>query len=251
MEKYLIEIKKTLNIIFENYKTKISNPGVLLSGGIDSSTITALVNKNFDKFTILSFGTKNTKDKKFIEIMCKFLNKEFVWIEIEKNDLEKNIEKVKEILIKNKIDSGKMQTSLALGYFLIFQKAAELGIKQIITGQGPDIIMAGYNKYKNISIEKINEEIKKDLPLLEIDGKRDNAMANFFNIKLFNPYLEKEFVDLAINIPAEFKLKNNIEKFILREFAKTLNVPEEIIARPKKAFQYSTGIQNLVEKIIQ
>jgi hypothetical protein len=56
--------------------------------------------------------------------------------------------------------------------------------------------LAGYHKYKNISKNNINEEIKKDLPLLEIDKKRDSGVAKFFNIKLVNPYLEKDLLTL-------------------------------------------------------
>lgn len=251
MEKYVQEIEINLNKVFERYKKEIvTPPGVLLSGGIDSSIITTLVNNNFQNYFILSFGTKNTKDKKFIEIMCKFLKKDFTWIEITDKEINENIKKVQEILKDKNIDSGKMQTSLALGYFLIFKKAHELGIKQIITGQGPDITFAGYNKYKKMTDTEIEKEIVKDLPLLEIDGKRDSSMANYFNIKLYNPYLEKDFLDFSLTVPAKYKLVNGVEKYITRQFAKKLGIPEEIVTRPKKAFQYSTGIQNLVEKLI-
>jgi len=212
MEIYLEQMTKTLEYLFTKYQNEIASPGVLLSGGIDSSTITQLINTHFNQNTILSFGTKKTKDKPFVELFCKNINKDYVWLEIEKNDILENKDTVAKLLEKNNIDTNTMQISLATGYFLIFKKAQKLGIKTIFTGQGPDILLGGYNMYKQIKIEDVNAKIINDLPLLEIDGKRDDAMADYFGIKLINPYLEKEFVDLALKIPAEYKIHNNVEK---------------------------------------
>lgn len=249
MENYLELMNTTLTYLFDKYQKNIDNPGVLLSGGIDSSTIVQLMNKHFKKCTILSFGTNKTKDKPYVELFCKKNDQDFVWLEIDKENVLANKKTVIELLEINNIDTNTMQISLATGYFLIFKKAHELGIKTIFTGQGPDILLGGYNMYKQINIEEVNNKIASDLPLLEVDGKRDNAMANYFGIKLINPYLEKEFIELSLKIPGQYKIKNNIEKYILRKFAEKIGVPKEIVDRPKKAFQYSTGIQNLYKSL--
>lgn len=249
MENYLELMNTTITHLFDKYQKDIDNPGVLLSGGIDSSTITQLVNKYFKKNTILSFGTNKTKDKPFVELFCRKNNQDFIWLEIDKENISANKKIVIELLNENNIDTNTMQISLATGYFLIFKKAHDLGIKTIFTGQGPDILLGGYNMYKKINVEDINAKIEKDLPLLEVDGNRDNAMANYFGIKLINPYLEKEFIELSLKIPGQYKIKNNIEKYILRKFAEKIGVPKEIVDRPKKAFQYSTGIQNLYKSL--
>jgi asparagine synthase (glutamine-hydrolysing) len=249
MEIYLEQMAEILEYLFCKYKNKFDNPGILLSGGIDSSTIAQLVNNHFNENTILSFGTKKTKDRPFVELFCKNTNKNYEWIEIEKNDILENKNTVIELLKKISIDANTMQISLATGYFLVFKKAQKLGIKTIFTGQGPDILLGGYSMYKKIIPSEINAKIETDLPLLVIDGKRDNAMADYFGIKLINPYLEKEFVNLSLKIPGEYKINNNIEKYILRKFAEKIGVPKEIVNRPKKAFQYSTGIQDLYQSI--
>lgn len=249
MEKYLERMEIILNNLFKKYQKNSDSPGVLLSGGIDSSTITQLINKNFNDYTILSFGTDKSKDKIFVELFCKNINKNFEWLNIDSQNISDNKKIIIDLLKENNVETNTMQISLATGYFLIFKKAKELRINTIFTGQGPDILLAGYNKYKKISVDKINEDIKNDLPLLDIDGRRDNAMANHFGIKLINPYLEKEFVDLCLKIPAKYKLNNNVEKYILRKFAEKIGVLNEIVNRPKKAFQYSTGIQNLYKSL--
>ncbi|MDO8610697.1 MAG: asparagine synthase-related protein, partial [bacterium] len=134
------------------------------------------------------------------------------------------------------------------------QKIREMNINHIFTGQGPDILLAGYHKYKSLMTSEINATIEQDMPLLDVDRKRDNSMAQNFNITLHNPYLEQLFIDVCKTIPAEFKLYKEgnilIEKYILRQLGKKLGLPQEIINRKKKAFQYSTGLQKLVKKIV-
>ncbi|MBI4973843.1 hypothetical protein HZC27_04505 [Candidatus Roizmanbacteria bacterium] len=247
MQPYLDQMNSILTELFMEYAKLYGNPGLLLSGGIDSSTIAYFVSSYFKKYTILSMGTNNTKDRVFIDIVSQHLKKSYTWVEITKEDvLQFNII-IEQMLRENNIDVSLMQRSLALGYFLIFKKAQELGVTHIFTGQGPDILLGGYHKYE--SVTNINEEIKKDLPLLEIDKKRDGAMASHFGITLINPYLEKKFVDFALTIPQQYLVQGSIKKLILRELGKKIGLPLEIVNRPKKAFQYSTGIQDMIAKM--
>jgi len=209
--------------------------------------------KHFPNTVLLSFGVKESSDQPYIKILNEFLKLKLINLEVIDNDVKENLSTVKEILEKNKIKPSLTQTSLGIGYFLIFKKAQELGIQNIFTGQGPDILLGGYNMYKNIKLSTLNEKIKDDLILLETDKKRDSAMAHHFGINLFNPYLTKEFIDFSLKVPAELKLhKENdliIEKYLSRKVGESLSFPKVIWSRPKKAFQYSTGVQKIVKKI--
>jgi asparagine synthase (glutamine-hydrolysing) len=52
-----------------------------------------------------------------------------------------------------------------------------------------------------------------------------------------------------MSIPLEYKLKANIRKYIFREFARTLGLPEKITERAKKAAQYGSGIMSVMKKL--
>ena len=258
MDKYLKAINQQLELEYNNYSKTIKRPAVLVSGGLDSSIIAVLTNKYFPKCELFSFGTANNSDKPFTEILGKHLGKKINWLEISLLDLEKNLETVKKILIKANVQPDLTNLSLGLGYFLISKKIKNEGIKFVFTGQGPDILFAGYHRYRKVwrsggqsvreSEGQINQMIRNDLPLLEIDKRRDLAVADYFKVKLVNPFLEPEFVRLALGIPANYKIKDKIEKYIVRHYAMTIGVPNELATRPKKAFQYSTGIQSLLLK---
>lgn len=258
MDKYLKEINRQLEIEYNNYSKTNKRPAVLVSGGLDSSVIAVLTNKYFPSCELFSFGTSKNSDKPFTEILGKHLGKKISWLDISLLDLVRNLETVKKILINADVDPDLTNLSLGLGYFLIFKKINSEGIKDVFTGQGPDILFAGYHRYRKIgrsdgqnvreSDDQISQMIKEDLPLLEIDKRRDSAIAEFFGLKIINPFLEPDFVKLALTIPAEYKIKDKIEKYIVRHYAMTIGVPNELATRPKKAFQYSTGIQSLLLK---
>lgn len=247
MQPYLSQMNSILTELFTEYAKVYRAPGILLSGGIDSSIIAYFISSYFKEYTVLSMGTNHTKDRMFIDIVSQHLHKPYTWVEITQKDMLQFNIKIEQILRENNIEVSLMQRSLALGYFLIFKKASELGITHIFTGQGPDILLGGYHKYE--SVLDISAEIKKDLPLLEVDKNRDGAMAKYFNITLINPYLEERFVDFALTIPQEYLVQGSEKKLILRELGKKIGLPLEIVNRPKKAFQYSTGIQDMIAKM--
>jgi asparagine synthase (glutamine-hydrolysing) len=220
--------------------------GVLLSGGIDSSVITSYVLQYFKNPIILSMGTDLTKDKPFVEIVTSHFNVPYEWVMLDENSIRESLPRVIDLLTQNKIELSEMQRALAVGYFLIFKRAHSLGLQAIVTGQGPDILFAGYHKYKGMSGNDLENEIKKDLILLETDKKRDGAMAQYFGITLLNPYLEEDFVNFSLTVPAEMKRKDGIEKYMMRKWGEKRKLPTEIVTRPKKAFQYSTGLQKKI-----
>jgi len=255
MDYYISLVQKNLAYTFSLLKKNVASKykvGVLASGGIDSSVIAYYATRYFANAELLSFGTFKSKDLPFIEILKNYLAVNHQYLVIEDNDIKNNLHTVNKILIENGIEPNLMQRSLALGYFLIFKKAQTLNIKYVLTGQGPDVLLAGYSKYKRMNKNEINTEILKDINALEIDKKRDQAMADHFGIKLINPYLEKTFIDLSLQIPLKYKLVIKegrwIEKLILRELGKKIGLPDEIVHRPKMAFQYSTGIQKAISK---
>jgi len=236
---------------FREYALSNTAVGVLLSGGIDSTVITSYAAQQFLDLHIFSMGTDQTKDRPFVDIYTKHIHKEYEWIDLTDDAIDSALPEVQKLLVENGVECSTMQMSLAVGYYLIFKKANELGVTSIVTGQGPDILFAGYHKYKSTPISALNEEIRKDLILLETDKKRDGAMAAHFGITLLNPYLEEDFVLFSLSVPAELKLTNGVEKYFMREWGKSRNVPSEIIVRPKKAFQYSTGLQKSVQRILK
>lgn len=246
VEKYMAVMER----VFDGYAKKTGKDtavGVLVSGGIDSSIIAWYAKQRFQQVQFFCLDSKKSVDKPFVNLLMKGFDEEAIFVSFDKESVEGIQDEVVEILQREKIDTNIMQVSLASGFYLLAQNISETGIQNVFTGQGPDILLAGYSKYRTVNPDILKEEIQKDLPLLEIDGRRDGAMGARWGVSFLNPYLEKEFVEFASTVPPELLIQNRIEKFISRVAGKKIGLPKEICERPKKAFQYSTGIQKLVK----
>jgi len=249
IQEYIQKADSIVSNQMARYRALFSQVGVLLSGGIDSSVISTYVIHEYSTPTVFSMGTSETKDRPYVELFSNTFPGQYEWINLTDDSIRESLPFVSKLLISNGVEDSIMQRSLGVGYYLIFKRAAELGIHGIVTGQGPDILFAGYHKYNHMSGLMLEDEIQKDLALLETDKKRDSAMAANFGITLLNPYLEDDFVAFSLTVPSEFKRSESVEKILMREWGKVRGLPMEIVNRPKKAFQYSTGLQKKVISI--
>ena len=102
----------------------------------------------------------------------------------------------------------------------------------------------------------VQEDLKEDVRnLYHVNLQRDDAVTMANSVELRVPYLDYELVNLALKVPMIYKLgygEDNLRKCILREIAKDIGVPSEIVRRPKKAAQYGSGIHKiLVKKVLR
>lgn len=244
---WVLKYQKILSDLFLEYQKKLREEkiGVLVSGGIDSSIIADYTTRFFPNITLISLQSEKSVDDDFVEILAKHLKKVSLLVQITREDLQKISPKIIELLTQDKIEANPMQIALGSVYYWLFKEASKQGIKTIFTGQGPDILLGGYSKYRQLNGNDLKQAIVCDLPLLKIDQARDKAMAKVWGIKIINPYLEKSVIDFCLSAPAELLIKNGQEKYLSRALGKSLKLPKSIVQRPKKAMQYSTGVTKI------
>ena len=135
---------------FESVKIRLRSDvkiGIMLSGGLDSSTIASVVkkiDKNFN-FQLLSFinNSKKYDESKFIEIMEKHLNVKSLKVKLPDN-VDQYFELLKEV--SKKIDVPLAGASNLAHYYLM-REARKNNLKVILSGQGADESLCGYEKY--------------------------------------------------------------------------------------------------------
>ena len=77
-------------------------------------------------------------------------------------------------------------------------------------------------------------------------------ICTFHGVTLLCPFLSTEIVDFALRLPVELKLERKIEslrKLVLRQVGRDVGLPSLIVEKPKKAIQYSTGVNNVLKRI--
>ena len=150
-----------------------------------------------------------------------------------------------------------MDLSIAVPIFFATRLAKEEGIKVMLSGQGADEIFGGYFKYEKVTIENghsyLHDKLWEDvLNLSSKNLERDDAASMANAIEVRYPFLDVNFINYAMRIPPEFKIKLDSKeprKHILRLIAKNIGLPDEIIYRPKIAAQFGSGSQKEIERI--
>lgn len=215
---------------------------IAFSGGIDSSVSVYLISKYVEPI-LFCFGFENSYDVKNAQKNAALLNLKLNIIYFDELDLKKYLQKTIEIIESE----NKLRIDLNLPFLILSEELQKRNYTNIISGQGADELFAGYDKYKKTA--DLEEDLFQDIKNIEETNLKYNKQVfDYFGVDISYPFLEKEVVKLAIKISPKLKIKNSVNKYILREaFRKYL--PEEIINQNKKALQYGSGIHKALRKI--
>jgi asparagine synthase (glutamine-hydrolysing) len=128
--------------------------------------------------------------------------------------------------------------------FLMARKIRAMGIKMVLSGEGADEIFGGYLYFhKAPNPQAFHEETVRKLSRLHsYDCLRANKSMSAWGVEARVPFLDKEFLDVAMSINPADKLisEGRIEKQILREAFSEL-LPESIAWRQKEQFSDGVG----------
>ncbi|EJL59374.1 asparagine synthase B [Flavobacterium sp. CF136] len=233
--------------------------GVLLSGGLDSSLIAAITSRllaeNGKKLRSFSIGLDaDSPDNIVARKAAEFLGTEHHEVHF---TIEEGVEIIEKIIYHiETYDIISVRAGVPM--YLLSKAISEKGIKVILSGEGADEIFGGHLYFRNApSAEEFQKEtIERVQKLFTADILRaDKAtMANSLEIRL--PFLDKEFLDVAIRIKTEEKQPktyDGAEKYILRKAFDTPEnpyLPTEVLWRQKEQFSDGVGyswINELIE----
>jgi len=209
--------------------------GLLLSGGLDSS-ILAAVNPRIKAITVsLRLGAD---DVIYSNSTADFLNMEHFHRKV---DIEEALEAIPEVIKILKTFDPAIPNDLAVYFGL--KQAKELGISEIMTGDGGDELFAGYDFMQEI--DNLKGYIEKITQKMEFSS---NTLGEFFKIKIVQPFLDRKFIDFSLGISPEFKIRRHNGKlwgkWILRKAFEDF-LPEKILWQDKRPLEYGSGMNKL------
>jgi asparagine synthase (glutamine-hydrolysing) len=220
----------------------------LLSGGLDSSLIAALVSKFYQgTLETYSIGMPGSEDLKYAEIVAKHIGSKHTSLVVSEDDFFAAIPEVIDVI--ESYDTTSVRASV--GNYLIGKYIAKHSqAKVIFNGDGSDEVTGGYLYFKAApSPVDFDKECKRLLTdIYAFDVLRSDKSISSNGLEPRTPFLDREFVDYYLSIPAALRMpkKGEIEKNLLRSaFAKTEPgiLPECILWRKKEAF--SDGVSSL------
>ena len=231
----------------------------LLSGGLDSSLITALTNNYYKTIhyphplETYSIGLAGSEDLKYARIVADYLGTKHTEIIVTETEMFDIIPEV--IYAIESYDTTTVRASI--GNFLLGKYIAKnSGAKVILNGDGSDEVCGGYiymNKCPdNIEFDKEIRRLLKDIHMYDV--LRSDKSISSHGLEPRTPFLDRSFVNYYLSIPIHLRNHNNdktMEKFILRssfsqQFFTNVEgnqlLPDEILWRRKEAF--SDGVSS-------
>lgn len=128
--------------------------------------------------------------------------------------------------------------------YLISRYIKSLGIKMVLSGEGADEIFGGYLYFhKAPNAEEFHKEtVRKLSKLHQYDCLRANKSLASWGVEGRVPFLDKEFLDVAMRLNPKDKMAGNgkIEKYIIRKAFEDY-LPHEVVWRQKEQFSDGVG----------
>ena len=247
----------------------------LLSGGLDSSLITALVceyrkRNNLPPVETYSIGIKGATDLNYADLTARYLGTKHTRIELSEEDFIRAIPDV--IYSIESYDTTTVRASI--GNYLVSKYISENSeAKVIFNGDGSDELTGGYlylNKAPNkIEFDRECRRLLEDIHMFDVLRSDRSISSN--GLEPRTPFLDKSFTQYYLSLPSEirylggrndfFVRYKNIEKFLLRAaFDSALSnslpiLPEKVLWRTKEAFsdgvsKYDRSLNEIIEEYI-
>jgi len=228
--------------------------GVLLSGGLDSSITSALAKKYSDKriesgdtdaawwprLHSFAIGLEGSPDLAAAKKVAKHLDT--VHHEI-KFTIQEGIDAIKDVIYHlETYDVTTVRASTPM--YLMARAIKAMGIKMVLSGEGADEIFGGYLYFhKAPNAKEFHEETVRKLDKLhQYDCLRANKSLCAWGIEGRVPFLDKEFMDVAMRINPQDKMINGerMEKWVLRKAFEDY-LPASVAWRQKEQFSDGVG----------
>ena len=228
--------------------------GVLLSGGLDSSVISAIAEKYsanrieedckspawWPRLHSFAVGLKGAPDLAKARLVAEHIGT--VHHEINYT-IQEGLDAIRDVIyFIETYDVTTVRASTPM--YLLARVIKSMGIKMVLSGEGADEIFGGYLYFhKAPTARAFHEETVRKLSKLYLyDCLRANKSLSAWGVEGRVPFLDKEFLDVAMRLNPEAKMcpGNTMEKKIVREaFADML--PEEVAWRQKEQFSDGVG----------
>ena len=228
--------------------------GVLLSGGLDSSVISAIAEK-FSAMRIeddsktrawwprlhsFAVGLKGAPDLEKARMVAEHIGT--VHHEINYT-IQEGLDAIRDVIyFTETYDVTTVRASTPM--YLLARVIKSMGIKMVLSGEGADEIFGGYLYFhKAPDARAFHEETVRKLSKLHLyDCLRANKSLSAWGVEGRVPFLDKEFLDVAMRLNPSAKLcpGKTIEKRIVREACEDL-LPAEVAWRQKEQFSDGVG----------
>ena len=228
--------------------------GVLLSGGLDSSIVSAVARKYaarrietedlseawWPRLHSFAVGLKGSPDLVAAQKVADHIgtvHHEVIF------SIQEGLDAISDVIYHlETYDVTTVRASTPM--YLLARLIKSMGVKMVLSGEGADEIFGGYLYFHKAPDAKSfhDETVRKLDKLYLYDCLRANKSLAAWGIEGRVPFLDKEFLDVAMSLNPEDKMASDgrMEKWILRKAFEDM-LPESVAWRQKEQFSDGVG----------
>jgi asparagine synthase (glutamine-hydrolysing) len=218
----------------------------LLSGGLDSSLIAALVSKYYNKqLETYSIGMPGGEDLKYARIVAEHIGSKHTEIILTEDEFFGAIPEVIEAI--ESYDTTSVRASV--GNYLVSKYISQNSkAKVIFNGDGSDELTGGYLYFHSApNALEFDKEVKRLLnDIYLFDVLRSDKSISSHGLEPRTPFLDRMWVQTYLSVPLKFRYNpGKMEKWLLRRSIEAIDpelLPREVLWRTKEAF--SDGVSS-------
>lgn len=228
--------------------------GVLLSGGLDSSVVAAITKKFsgkrvesddqeeawYPQLHSFAVGLESSPDLKAAKKAAEHIGTIHHEIHF---TIQEGLDAIRDVIYYlETYDVTTVRASTPM--YLMARVIKSMGIKMVLSGEGSDELFGGYLYFhKAPNAKEFHEETVRKLSKLYLyDCLRANKSMAAWGIEARVPFLDKEFMDIAMRLNPKDKMAKDgkIEKWVVRKAFEDY-LPKEIVWRQKEQFSDGVG----------
>lgn len=215
---------------------------ILLSGGLDTSIVTAVASKHA-KLTGITVSLGDAPDIKFASLIAERFSLKHSIVRVDNGDIELAIPDV--VRVMQSFDPMEIRNDATI--LVGLRNAKQAGFHAVMTGDAGDELFAGYSFLFNMSPEALEKRLREIWRTMRFSSV---PLAESLGMTAKLPLLDDEFKTYATEIDPQLKIREErgrtYGKWILRKSFEH-ELPEEIIWRVKMPIEQGSGTSSLPE----
>ena len=227
--------------------------GIAFSGGLDSALVARVARSEGLEPEAISVGLKGQPELEHAEKTAKSLGIHASVRELSSSEILESVPDV----VRTIETTDPVIVGISVPVYFACQKVREMGLSYVAAGQLSDELFGGYGKFEDIALRNGTNSLGRQMfdsvvAASAKDFDPGDKLAVAAGLELCCPFAYLPLVEYALKLPASLRVKladgEVTRKYILRKLAARLELPDSVVDRPKKAVQYSSGVQKVLLK---